>query len=384
MNTDLPNVTSKALVPYDPTLPHVRVHLQVATDNTFRKAIKIDETANIIPSIPLKDRRLSQILPPLTGPYTIGRSSLVVDIPESYSSKYGSNKKIGIEIFAPTSLKIGNKLPLEMHRGYRPGPGIALTEDQMKTLHTHALNLDRIDTVENMPIIIFSHGFAVGPNIYRPLIEELASHGFIVLNLNHPASSNHAPFSQEALDAHTFDQLFSNPKEGDEATEKMAFTQAANIKFVVELIRGVKLEKMPKNCGLKNKIILAGHSLGGATSVIATRDNPEIAGCINLDGRLEGPAEIRAKGLEVPILVLCSEPESQNEGELAMAENLNNLRKNTSPSLYTQKMIRGVRHMDFTIHPVLDWLVGGTDVNGGLKAHTIASQEILTFLKSIK
>jgi dienelactone hydrolase len=268
----------------------------------------------------------------------------------------------------------------------RPGycAGTPLTEQQVQTLHTHALDLDHLDSLENMSILIFSHGMAVDPIVYRPLIEELASNGFVVLNLNHPASSNHAPFSQEALDGHAFDELFSSNREKlDKAAEKMALTQTANIGFVVEQIRTGKLEKLPEFCGQKSKIILAGHSLGGASSILASRDNSEISGCIDLDGRLEGSADIRSTGLNVPVLVLCSEPESQSKEEVEMAQDFDALRENSSPSLYTQKMIRGVKHMDFTMHPILDWLVGGTDFNGGLKAHTIASQEILNFMKAI-
>jgi hypothetical protein len=315
MNTDLPSPndsTSKALVPYDSTLPHISVkaHLDAVTDNAFKIAMKttLYETEHLSPVIPLKERRLSQILPPLTGPYTIGRCSLVLNIPKTYSSQHGSNEKIGIEIFAPTLNTKGNKLLMQMRPGYCSGT--PLTEQQVQTLHTHALDLDHLDLLENMSILIFSHGMAVDPIVYRPLIEELASNGFVVINLNHPASSNHAPFSQEAFDGHAFDELFSSDREKlDKAAEKMALTQTANIGFVVEQIRTGKLEKLPEICGQKSKIILAGHSLGGASSILASRDNPEIAGCIDLDGRLEGSADTRSAGLNVPVLVLCSEPE---------------------------------------------------------------------------
>lgn len=169
----------------------------------------------------------------------------------------------------------------------------------------------------------------------------------------------------------------------DKASDKIATTEAANIRFVVEQIRTGNLEKLPRTCGPQSKVILAGHSLGGASSIIASRDNPEIAGCIDLDGRLAGPVETRSTGLTVPVLVLCSEPETQNQEEVKMAQDFDALRENSSPSQYTQKMIMGAKHMDFTMHPILDWLVGGTDFNGGLRAHTVASQEMLSFMKEI-
>jgi dienelactone hydrolase len=392
MNASSPDPTripSTDIVLYDPTLPHISVkaHLDAVVDKAFKNAMTITlyETKHLSPEIPLKDRRLCQILPPLTGPYTIGRASLILDIPKDYSSRHESNEKIGIEIFAPTRNVAGNKVLMQMRPGYRAGnPPTELTEQQIHSLHSHASDLDHLDQIESMSILVFSHGMGVDPIVYRPLVEELASHGFIVLNLNHPASSNHAPFSQEALDGHAFDKLFSSGQEMlDKAVDKMAITEAANIRFVVEQIRTGKLEKLPKNCGPQSKVILGGHSLGGASSIIASRDNPEIAGCIDLDGRLEGSAETRSTGLTVPVLVLCSEPETQNIEEVKMAKDFDALRENSSPSQYTQKMIKGVKHMDFTMHPILDWLVGGTDFNGGLKAHTVASKEMLYFMKEI-
>jgi dienelactone hydrolase len=390
MNTDFPlpnRVTSNALVPYDPNLPHVSLsaHLENFVDKVFIKAMKLTmyETEHLSPVLPLKDRRLCQILPSLTGPHMIGRSSLVLDIPEDYSSEHGSNKKIGIEIFAPTNKAIGNKLLMQMRPGY--SAGAPLNEQQIQTLHTHALDLDRLDLVENLPILIFSHGLGVDPIIYRPLIEELASNGFAVLNLNHPASSNNAPFSPDAADWCALDELFSSsPEKSDEAVEKMASTQAANIEFVVSQIQASRLSKLPVNCGPKSKVVLAGHSLGGASSIMASRGDSEIAGCINLDGRLTGSAKTKCDGLKMPLLLLCSEPDDkESEGEVKMAQEFDAFRKNSSHSKYIQKMIPGVRHMDFTMNPMLEWLVGGTGVNGGLKAHMAASQEILDFMKAI-
>ena len=375
--------TSTDLVLYNPDLPHVKSHLaksniDAVIDRVFEDAMLIakHEAEHLNPEIPLEDRRLCHVLPPLKGPYTIGRSSLVVDVPGEYSSKHGCNKKIGIEIFSPTLSVVGNKHLMQLR------PGNPFSEEQAKTLHTHALDLDHLDSVEGMPVLIFSHGMAADPNVYRPLVEELASHGFVVLNLNHPVSSYHAPFSQEALDLHAFDGL--DNEKIDEAAEKMAATQAANICFVVEQIRSGTLEKLPENFDPKNNVILAGHSLGGAASIIAARGNPEIAGCINLDGRLAGSTETKLTALEAPVLILCSEPETQSEGEIQMAQEFETLRENSLPSKYTQKMIEGVRHNDFTMLPILDWLIGGKDLNAGLKAHAAASKEMLDFMNTIK
>ncbi len=381
---------STALVPYDPTLPHVSIktYLEAVTDKAFKDtmALALYESKHLNYETPLEHRRLCQVLPPLTGPHLIGRTSFVLDVPNSIVR--GSNNKIGIEIFAPTRNVTGNRTLMQMLPGYygvirSMNPeytGDPLTAQQSETLHTHAL--DQLDPVEGMPILIFSHGMSVDPTIYRPLVEELASHGFVVLNLNHPASSNHAPFSQEALNEHAWDKLFSSGMEKvDEEAEKMASTGTANIQFVVEQIRSEKLSGLPKGCGLTNKIILSGHSLGGASSIMATRDNPDIAGCINLDGRLTGTKEKKLAGLAVPVLILSSELDPHNKGDKEMLDEFEAFHKNSARS--TQKKVEGAKHMDFTMYPMLDWLVGGTHLKEGLKTHTEASQEMLNFMKAI-
>lgn len=184
---DPTHVPSTDLILYDPTLPHISVKAHL--DTIVEKAFKY-ETKHLSPEIPLKDRRLCQILPPLTGPYTVGRVSLILDVPKEYSSRHESNEKIGIEIFAPTRSVGGNKVLMQMRPGYRAGnPPTELTEQQIQSLHSHALDLDHLDQIENMSILVFSHGMGVDPVVYRPLVEELASHGFVVLNLNHPEPS---------------------------------------------------------------------------------------------------------------------------------------------------------------------------------------------------
>ncbi len=386
------SVDSTAVVPYDPTLPHVAIKtfLEAVTDKAFKDAMALAryETEYLNPEtpleeIPLKHRRLCQVLPPLTGPHLIGRSSLILDVPDSKNR--GSNDKIEVEIIAPTRNVKGNRTLMEMlpvyyrviksmRSDYTEDP---LSIQQSQTLHTQSL--DQLDPVESMPILIFSHGMGVESAIYRPLVEELASHGFIVLNLNHPASSNHATFSKEALDGDAWDKLRSSSlEEEDKVAEEMSAKGTANIQFVVEQIRNENIAKLPKGCGRTNKIILAGHSLGGASSVEAVTN--QIAGCINLDGRLARKEEKRSAKMEAPVLILRTEY-GETERDKETIREFEDLSKNSARS--TLKIIEGVKHNDFTMYPILDWLVGGTHLKEGLKAHTEATQEMLKFMKAI-
>ena len=106
--------------------------------------------------------------------------------------------------------------------------------------------------------------------------------------------------------------------------------------------------------------------------MIVARDNPNIAGCINLDGRLAGKEQKeRTAKLEVPTLLIFIE---RNDPEID-----NFLKNNIGFS--TKKEIKGVEHTDFTIYPLVDWVAGGNRQKEGITAHTEASQAMISFLK---
>ncbi|MBA2368885.1 MAG: dienelactone hydrolase family protein [Candidatus Protochlamydia sp.] len=351
----------------------------------------INEKINSKSQIPLKDRRLYHVLPVLKeGAYLVGHSKIEIEIPESIYIVSKSNKIVGIEIFTPQQI---NSVHSTAKNLFKMNPDnynvikdmrrdfenpLNLTEEQTQTLFTHSIS--GLPAIENLPIVIFSHGMGVDPHVYRPLLEELASQGNIVLNLNHPASSACAAFAkEEGHDWEFFKNLYSGKAEDiDEKAEEMAESGAANICFVVDLIQKGNFESFPKNFDSTKKIILAGHSLGGASSIMAARKNLQIAACIDLDGRLAGKKEIRSFGLSVPVLILSTEhDEPIEEAELELEAFL------ASSKDCTQKIIKGVGHMDFTLYPILDWLLGGTHLEEGLKAHHEASVEMLNFIKKI-
>jgi hypothetical protein len=62
--------------------------------------------------IPPEERRLSHVLPSLKGPHPVGRSSIIIQVPENYPAN--CNKEIGVEIFAPIRNECTNKVLLEM------------------------------------------------------------------------------------------------------------------------------------------------------------------------------------------------------------------------------------------------------------------------------
>lgn len=341
--------SSKPVVLYNSSLPQVSLKrcLNKITDRVFRRSLELAkfESGHLQPS-----RHLYQILPSLTGPYFVGCTNLTLEIPEVHvhSVKYD---KIGMEIYAPTLNKIGKRIPL---------PDYLVKEEQ-----THAFD-DLQPVKKKFPILIFSHGAGFFPTEYRPLLEELASHGYVVINLHHPLIAADAP---QASDSISYD-------------DKVVI-QANDIRLVIDAIQTGQLNKALKPFSLTEEIILAGHSLGGAAAVLVSRKDARIRGCINLDGSLRGDVSIRTKGLKTPVLTLISEsPSISTEQEKEQQQMLHQWQVFHENSPRSQKqIIKGISHEDFSIVPYLGWLKGESSLERGLRGHKITSQEILKFMR---
>ena len=373
------NAIFTAIVPYAPPSPlATRSKVEINTSKVFRHVFSGSISRNSLEvakfekrylcPLPLelqtvrdaRSRRLHHVLPTLTGQYpNIGHKNFVIE---------GPHQKIGIDIFAPTRNSSGNKLRMQI----APGQFLtsALSPEQIQTLRTHSL--DSLNPIGKTPFLIFSHGLGVNPADYRSLLEELASHGYVVVSLNHPSSSGYAPFSQNSFD---FDAYYE-----ERYDDRLASIQADNIRFAVDYIR--------KKEGNETPIVLAGHSLGGAASIIAARNDPKIRGCINLDGALRGNK--KSEGLNTPLLMIFSDhlknatPEEQEwiaKEYVPMLKDWSALNENSKNSRVGQ--IKGTSHMDFSMGPLLNWLVGEKTLEGALKAHDVASREMVGFMHDV-
>lgn len=355
-----------AVILYQSQAASLQSHLEAHTDAVFRKSLEIAkyETRHLNPEIPLIDRRLCQFLPRPKGPYPVGFSNFTLVLDQNHNG----DKKIGIEIYAPTRTPFGNPLPLHLPSYPKQE---SLSVQQQQTLHTYSQN--QLDPVANLPLIVFSHGHGCLPADYRPLLEEIASHGIAVVCLNHPSSSSYAPDLGE-LDALSR----SDPERFLARMQMLADTQAANISFVVETLRNGQNEEL-QTLGHAPTIVLAGHSLGGAASIMVSRNNPHIAACINLDGGLMGTKETKTAGLAIPVLTLRSDFDPTDADLQQFVHEWETFHENSLPNSHYET-VSGTNHMDFAINPFLGWLTGQNSLRGGLNAHETSSKKILQLM----
>lgn len=240
---------------------------------------------------------------------------------------------------------------------------------------------------ENPPIIIFSHGVGE-PGNYRSTLEELASKGYTVLILTHPSSAE--------------DPNWLTREQAEAGSDELANVMANNIQYVLSQVRKGAL-KIP---GDRNRIILMGHSLGGAASIMVSRSDQNISGCVNLDGGLKGSAKkgnAKTDKVNQPLLMIVGDHEKRLKMELSelqqnpkgkeqeiqdkkldiqVVQEWETLRSN-SPNSFIQ-VIPAAEHMYFTDQPFRYYPpeveITAKKVSDAMRAHTTVSQEVLKFL----
>ena len=307
---------STSLVPYNPDIPHVRSYMEMI-DRSAPKQIEAD--------------RLTPVLPALNGQNSIAHSGLFFT-PPAYLN---TDLFIGVEIY-------------------------------------------RRETDEKGPILIFSHGMGADPIQYRPLLNEIASHGYVVLSVAHPSA---------------IEDVDLPPAEEAARASSMAKVMANDIQYVLDQVRSGSL----RGVGDGSRIFLGGHSLGGAASINVSRNDPAIAGCVNLDGFLQGNE--KTEGLKQPLLMLLGDhkgwveelKKDPDEGAREYANRCSNslaeyetlYQNSVRVEQRSEKIVLpGSGHMDFTDAPFRKVLKGENSLDSAMKVHTFVFQTMLQFMKN--
>ncbi len=138
----------------------------------------------------------------------------------------------------------------------------------VKSIKTHMQpDAPLAKSATSFPVVIFSHG-ANGPVVqsYTWMLEELASHGYVVVGINHPRDkARDAQEKAQRLETRTQDVSFAITKLEELVAQKDSFWLNVDL----------------------DKIGMLGHSFGGRTTVRATRKDARIKCGINLDGGIQ-------------------------------------------------------------------------------------------------
>lgn len=161
---------------------------------------------------------------------------------------------------------------------------------------------------ESYPVVILSPGNLTNVEFYASIAEDLASHGYLVVGVDHPyqvAAVELAGGKVAVYDAAA--------GEGPDAAAAKIRERVADLRFVLDRLDEMRAagDGIGRRMNLE-RIGVMGHSNGGIAAVETCRVEPALGGCLNLDGQMAGgPFSYTAEAgaPEQPFMYLTKEVE---------------------------------------------------------------------------
>jgi hypothetical protein len=268
--------------------------------------------------------KITYTLPKPTGNYNIGTTELhLVDKTRKDFWTGKPNRELMISIWYPTKKEYTGKKAPYMHaksaaitdQNIAASLGAQVGQIDWANFQTHAwLDAPIENKLEKRPVILYSPGFGVPRTAATTQVEELVSHGYIVITMDHTHETDAVQFPDGRVEVQ---QL---PAQSVQRTKDAMQVREQDIKFVLDQLTILKnggnpdaaKKKMP--LGL-NKILdlshigMFGHSAGGINAADVMENDKRIDAGINLDGAInvqitESIMSPSSKGLQRPFLLM--------------------------------------------------------------------------------
>ncbi len=169
---------------------------------------------------------------------------------------------------------------------------------------------------ETFPVVLFSHGYAMAPEIYGFTVEQLASHGYVVVSIAHTydgarvvfRDGTHASF-EPAGDMKRMDTMLKS-------IEPRLAVWMADARFVLNQVTKLNTsdERFKGRLDLEH-VGYAGHSFGGATAYAILAVDPRFKAALNMDGALFGSVE-QAQPTQ-PFMLMNADVQNLTDKDLA-------------------------------------------------------------------
>ena len=328
------------------------------------------------------------VLPAPTGPHAVGTTSWHV-IDSSRAETFTSSparREVRVTGWYPAATsthRAGARAPylretLTEARAFASAIGSPGVFDNLASVETHSIVDDAIATgATRLPVLVFSHGYTGLTSAYTSLLEDLASHGYIVLSIAHTyevvattlangvvvtmldsAGAMRQGIKDVLNEWSDEDSTMARSTRTTSEDEKLRILRGylGGIPKTVDAIdRWVKdtklvLDDLPTRHALRTagrlarranmtRIGVFGHSMGGVVAGQFCVEDSRCRAGLNLDGIPQSGTMIDAK-VKRPFLMVYS----QRPGRLGASDPI--YRRGASP--YYRVDVDGARHADFS------------------------------------
>src|SRR3569833_1441512 len=164
------------------------------------------------------------------------------------------------------------------------------------------------------PVIVYSHGLGGERTEATALVEDLASHGYIVVTIDHVHDATAVELPDGQVETTALPELTEDNEL--QVTTKAIESRVADTRFVLDQLTAIgrganpDAEHRPLPRGLRatldlTRIGMLGHSDGGATTGAVMHVDSRVSACVDLDGTFWTPDA--AAGSDRPMLLFGSE-----------------------------------------------------------------------------
>jgi predicted dienelactone hydrolase len=245
-------------------------------------------------------------LPAPTGPYAIGTRILTVvnDHPSDPSSANSTGKReLVVQVWYPAAPSHAPRAP------YRKLAETNLISSYQAVLWTHSRwNAPFAQSSNPFPLLLLNPAWGGRRTYYTYLVEELASHGYIVAGIDHTGNSGPTAFPDghveqpdlgQGIDfeTHTFDQLKAYAAKQQEI-------QVDDDRFVLDQFQrwnGDQTGPFYRRVDM-DRIGALGHSIGGSVAAQASLEDSRIKSALDMDGSFWG--QIQQVGSAKPFMMI--------------------------------------------------------------------------------
>jgi len=288
-------------------------------------------------------------LPTPSGPYRVG-TEVFHWTDTSRHQPWGPNtseyRQVVAQAWYPTATTQGRMAPYFEDPGELPGMGglpAFVFSGPFRNAATHGIVAAPISKARSAwPVLLFSPGLELPREIYTGLCTALASRGYVVAALSSPYESAVTELANGKVVESAFP---SNPSETQ--LHELVETRSADASFALDELG--RLSAIDPRSALVGHLDLGhvgifGHSLGGASAIQATEEDPRFRVAVNLDGTLWGSQP--SEHLDRPFLWIESAERSSKEEKHDREQFLSGLQAGGALVKITHSL-----HLSFTDEP---------------------------------
>jgi dienelactone hydrolase len=258
-------------------------------------------------------------LPAPTGSFEVGRQRLAwIDAsrPETHTADPADRREVIAQVWYPAAPSTG--APAEyvddlerLEDAFvasgevsRPAAlGLRLVQTRSRTGATVS------SAAARFPVLLLSPGNATNAAFYATLAEDLASHGYVVVGIEHPFQVTAVALTDGRIA--TYQESPTSPPLQEGSTRSRVAERVADVRFTLDqLARLASSRELLEGRIDMGKVGILGHSLGGITAAEACRTDARLKACLNIDGeQAGGPFSLSTDGKapEQPFLYLTKE-----------------------------------------------------------------------------